>query len=162
MESTIEITPPQVALALSLLFVSVLFLRRFVVKSSLDNVPGPARTSWFSGRSFMPSQVNATHSQPHCPGNMNEYFAPDCWEYRDELGRKYPRVAPPMARLGLCTTSLLRSWTLTLNRSSTFSTVLGSLSWSVFSRVFLTCRTLGTLLGPGLLGTLGGAAATLV
>ena len=93
MESTIEITPPQVALALSLLFVSVLFLRRFVVKSSLDNVPGPARTSWFSGRSFMPSQVNATHSQPHCPGNMNEYFAPDCWEYRDDLGRKYPRVA---------------------------------------------------------------------
>ncbi|KAM5537048.1 hypothetical protein V8D89_009194 [Ganoderma adspersum] len=24
---------------------------------------------------------------------MKEYFAPDCWGYRDELGRKYPRVA---------------------------------------------------------------------
>lgn len=101
MESTIKITLPQVALALSVLFVSVLFLRRFVIRSSLDNIPGPARTSWFSGTSFMPSRVNETHSQPNA-GNMKEYFAPDCWDYRDELGRKYPRVALLHGMFGVC------------------------------------------------------------
>ncbi|EJF63643.1 cytochrome P450 [Dichomitus squalens LYAD-421 SS1] len=65
---------PQAALAAAVLYVSWLILKPFVVKSPLDNIPGPPRNSWLSG-------------------NLAQYFAQDAWDFRAELARKYPRVA---------------------------------------------------------------------
>ena len=39
----------QAAFAASILYVSWLVLRSFIVKSPLDNLPGPPRASWISG-----------------------------------------------------------------------------------------------------------------
>ncbi|TBU57392.1 cytochrome P450 [Dichomitus squalens] len=65
---------PQAALAVVVLYVSWLILKPFVIKSPLGNIPGPPRESWLSG-------------------NLGQFLALDCWDFRAELARKYPRVA---------------------------------------------------------------------
>ncbi|PIL27477.1 cytochrome P450 [Ganoderma sinense ZZ0214-1] len=61
----------QVAVATVIGYISWYLLKPCVVRSPLDNVPGPPRQSWLYG-------------------NLTQFLTQACWDFRDELVRKYP------------------------------------------------------------------------
>ncbi|KAG5653381.1 hypothetical protein H0H81_000768 [Sphagnurus paluster] len=63
----------QTALVLSALWTSWQFIRRFVVKTDLDNIPGPPSTSFLTG-------------------NFGQLFNINGWEFHREIGEKFGNV----------------------------------------------------------------------
>ncbi|KAI0336162.1 cytochrome P450 [Cubamyces sp. BRFM 1775] len=69
-----NMTLPQAVLAALSLYVAWTFVRPFVVRTALDNIPGPPSASFYTG-------------------NVTQFMSRHCWEWRDELMNKYGRVA---------------------------------------------------------------------
>ncbi|KAI0717428.1 cytochrome P450 [Cerioporus squamosus] len=117
-------TLPQAALAGVALLLSWVVLRPFLIRSSLDNLPGPPSGSWFSG-------------------HLKQYLSRHCWDFREELVRKYPRVS---VLHGLFGSKWVHVW-----------------DPKAFHAMFIKeqeiyeepVEALRVILGPGLLGTLG-------
>ena len=72
------------------LYFSWSFLRPFIVKSPLDNLPGPPSPSFIGGK--FPSLRKFSHPNSVSPGNLQQYIARQCWDFREEIQRKYGRV----------------------------------------------------------------------
>jgi hypothetical protein len=69
------------------------FLRRFVVKTDLDNVPGPASHSLFKGMSrdiYLPSELS------FYKGNFTKLFNANAWAYHTELAQQCKAVISTM------------------------------------------------------------------
>ncbi|KAM5537055.1 hypothetical protein V8D89_009201 [Ganoderma adspersum] len=119
------VTVLQAVVAAVVGYVSWFFLQPYVVKSSLDNIPGPPRQSWFTG-------------------NLNQFLTQNCWEFRDELRRKYPgRVTLLHGLLGarmLRVSDVKAMHHIFIKDQDVYEEPVGGLR---------------LLLGPGLLGVLG-------
>jgi hypothetical protein len=90
---------------LSLLGVVVLALwklfRGYVVKSPLDNIPGPKRTSFWRG---MPPKTLAVFlGLTASIGNQRDIFDRHGWGFHDHIIEQYAHVTKLHGPLGVCT-----------------------------------------------------------
>ncbi|RPD79153.1 cytochrome P450 [Lentinus tigrinus ALCF2SS1-7] len=115
---------PQAALAGIALYVSWIVLRPFLTRSSLDNLPGPPPESWLNG-------------------NLKQFLSRNCWDFRDEVARKYPRVS---LLHGFAGDKWVHVWD-----PKAFHAIFIK-EQDIYEEPVLGLRV---ILGPGLLGTLG-------
>ncbi|TFK93403.1 cytochrome P450 [Polyporus arcularius HHB13444] len=115
---------PQAALAIVALSLSWVILRPFLTRSSLDNLPGPPPESWFNG-------------------NLNQFLSRNCWAFRDELARNYPRVSVLHSLWG-------SKWVHVWDPKAFHAMFIKE--QDVYEEPIQALRI---MLGPGLLGTLG-------
>ncbi|KAI0746721.1 cytochrome P450 [Daedaleopsis nitida] len=117
---------PQYVLLAVVAYVSWSLLKNYVVKTSLDNIPGPPSPSFFS-----------------IVGHLPKYLTRHCWAFREELTRKYGRVFLLRALLGA-------PWVAIADPKAMHTIFIKE--QDVFEEPVIMLRL---LLGPGLLGTLG-------
>lgn len=61
----------------------------YVLKSPLDNIPGPGRTSFWTGRYLSRAiAYHTVHAQP-CAGNIQDIFDRHAWDFHTRLAEKY-------------------------------------------------------------------------
>lgn len=73
----------------------------YIVGSPLDNVPGPARTSFWKGGS-LPASLHRTHSSIML-GNIHEIFNRHAWDFQKRLAEQYGSVVKFHGALGVST-----------------------------------------------------------
>lgn len=83
-------------------------LRNFVVKSSLDNIPGPPSTSMWKGVTVFTCSWSEYWISL---GNLGQLFSRDGWHFHDEIGEKYGAVVKITGLFNVrrCT-SMITSW----------------------------------------------------
>ncbi|KAI0701728.1 cytochrome P450 [Earliella scabrosa] len=106
------------------LYFSWSILRPFIVKSPLDNLPGPPS----------PSVIG---------GNLQQYIARQCWDFREEIQRKYGRVVLLHGLFG-------SPWVEVRDPKALHAIFLKE--QDIYEEPVLSLRV---TLGPGLLGTIG-------
>jgi hypothetical protein len=65
-------------------------VRRYVLSSPLDNVPGPRRSSLITGMSQALASMNPNSLQRI--GNLNEFYSRDGFEFQDRIDETYGGV----------------------------------------------------------------------
>ena len=88
-------TPLQAVLICGATWVLWKVLRQFVVKSALDNLPGPARNSYFFGMGpdvFYNDYCLMTLTHVMLTGNLPQLFNRYAWGFHKEIIHKYGPV----------------------------------------------------------------------
>ncbi|KAI0764992.1 cytochrome P450 [Fomes fomentarius] len=121
--SLFEGLPQYVLLALAL-YLSWAILRPILIESSLDNLPGPPSVSFLSG-------------------NLKLFFTRHCWDYREQIFRKYGRISLLHGPFG-------SKWVQVSDTKALHNVFIKE--QDIYEEPILTMRI---MLGPGLLGTTG-------
>lgn len=80
----------QIVLLFGILLLTWRFLRPYVTRSPLDNVPGPPSASILKGMCFA---TLIDLRKPVCIGNILQLFNPeDAWDFHKAIGRQYGSV----------------------------------------------------------------------
>lgn len=79
-------------------------LKAYLLKSPLDNLPGPDRTSFLQGAHEIPTLT--TYSVTDKPaifriGNLGDLYGRCRWDFQDDFSTKFPAVAKYHAALGV-------------------------------------------------------------
>jgi hypothetical protein len=74
-------------------------VRRYVLSSPLDNVPGPRRSSLITGMSYMFAIMNLNSLQRI--GNLNEFYSRDGFKFQDRIEQAYGAVVKINGLLGV-------------------------------------------------------------
>lgn len=75
-------------------------LRPYVVKSCLQNIPGPKSTSWWKGE----SDVLMSEFEAYSPseGNFHQVFDRNGWQFHDMLLKKFGSIVKINMLFGVC------------------------------------------------------------
>lgn len=102
----------QILAGLGVIWVLWKVFRGFLVKSPLDNIPGPTPTSWFKGRTPF-----CCHASPFlliyykCIGNLAQLLSRGGWDFMDEMVQKYgPGVVKFQTVLGVRSHRYVAVW----------------------------------------------------
>ena len=85
----------------------------FLVKSPLDNIPGPTPTSWFKGRASYHFYVLSFSGLIiyGCLGNLAQLLSRGGWDFMDEMVQKYgPGVVKFQTVLGVRSHRYVAVW----------------------------------------------------
>jgi hypothetical protein len=83
-------------------------LRRLIVKTNLDNVPGPASDSFLTGECRFVFQYSL-HVQSICIGNFSQIVGINAWGFHKELAQKCTSCIPRHNDIGTKTHFYLRA-----------------------------------------------------
>lgn len=78
------------------------FCRQWVVKSSLDNIPGPSSNSWVYGTKISVLPLLKSYlTLSLCIGNLSQLLALDSWPFHNYLLENYPGIASLKGSFGV-------------------------------------------------------------
>ena len=77
--------------------------RAYVVRSPLDNLPGPTRSSFLLGEHFfnITPRLYLTPPRLVAAGNLTEFFSRDGWDFQDAIGEAHGAVVKFNGMLGV-------------------------------------------------------------
>ena len=75
-------------------------VRRFVVKTTLDNLPGPESPSFLYGACQV-FTYSGSHSRMTLAGNLKQIYNKQGWDFHRELGEKYGPVSRLHGKFGV-------------------------------------------------------------